>query len=219
MRSTLWVFGDSFTTGDGCIETRGIRDGNTKYYYEYKKIGDDIWPNHLGKMLNLNIKNYGISGASNDKIIDKIIDESDNFKKNDLVVIQKTFSQRFDIPHINGLQTHYGESLNTMSEDLKNNPHIKDKLKLETILNYGVLFSDNILFKERQDKRFNFIKNSVELKVLKCYMWDIFDFLSSYENIFQHTGGRIKDSHLSFNGHKRFADNNYKLLSNNKTLI
>ena len=215
----LWVFGDSITNGDGCVESKGIRDGGTKYYYEYKKIEDDIWPNHLGKMLNLNVKNYGISGASNDKIIDKIIDEFYNFEKDDIVIIQKTFSQRFDIPYIDGLQTHYGESLNTMSEDLKNNRNVKNKLESETILNYGVLFSDSIFFKERQDNRFNFIKNVIETKVLKCCIWDVYDFVMSYENIFQHTKGKIKDSHLSFKGHKDFANNNYKLLTNNKTLI
>jgi hypothetical protein len=216
---TLWTFGDSFTNGDGCIETQGIRDGDTKYYYEYKKDGDNIWPHHLGNLLNLKVKNCAISGASNDKIIDKIIDEFDNFKKDDIVIIQKTFSQRFDIPNINRLQTHFGEALSIMAEDLKKNPYIKNKLELECVLNYGVLFSDSILFKERHNKRFNFIKNVVDSKVFKCQMWDIFDFMQSFENILEHTKGNIKDYHLSFNGHKDCADINYKLLSNNKTLI
>jgi hypothetical protein len=215
---TLWVFGDSFTNGDGCIKTKGIRDGGTKYYYEYKKAGDDIWPNHLGNLLNLKVKNCGISGASNDKIIDRIIDEFNNFKKDDIVLIQKTFSQRFDTPSNNELETHFGESLTIMAQDLEKNPHIKNKSELECVLNYGVLFSDSILFKERHNKRFNFIKNVVDSKVYKCHMWDIFYFMKSFENISEHTNGKIIDYHLSFNGHKNFADTYYKLLSN-KTLI
>ena len=72
--ATLWTFGDSFTSGDGCVENLGIRDGDFKYYNEYKKPGSDIWPNLLGKTLGCDVKNLGKSGASNDYILDSIID-------------------------------------------------------------------------------------------------------------------------------------------------
>ena len=49
--ATIWTFGDSFTSGDGCVENLRIRDGDFKYYNEYKKSGSDIWPNLLGKTL------------------------------------------------------------------------------------------------------------------------------------------------------------------------
>jgi hypothetical protein len=41
----LWTFGDSFTAGDGCVQNIAIRDGDFKYYNEYKKLDSDIWPN------------------------------------------------------------------------------------------------------------------------------------------------------------------------------
>ena len=51
---TLWTFGDSFTFGHGCRP-----DGPTnEYYYNYRSESDDVWPNLLGKMLNLEIKNF-----------------------------------------------------------------------------------------------------------------------------------------------------------------
>jgi hypothetical protein len=117
---TLWTFGASFTSGDGCVETLGIRDGDIKYYNEYKKSDNDIWPNILGKMIGFNVKNIGKSGASNDYILDSIIDNFDMIQSNDVVIIQKTAYQRFDIPNLNTnkFHTQYGEQLYMLSIDL-----------------------------------------------------------------------------------------------------
>lgn len=219
---TIWTFGDSFTNGDGCIETQGIRDGDTKYYYEYKKIEDDIWPTLLSKKTSCDIKNMGKSGASNDYIIDSIIDNFDNILENDIVIIEKTFYQRFDIPNLNKnvFHTQYGESLYTMDIDLKNNKYDKNKLEIETILNYGILFANHKLFKERQFKRFNFIKNQLKNKKAIVFIWDIEDFRNgNVERIIEHTNGKIKDFHFSFNGHRQFSDFLFNSIFQEKTLI
>lgn len=220
--ATIWVFGDSLTTGDGCVETIGIRDGGFKYYNEYKKLDSDIWPNILGKTIGFNVKNIGKSGASNDYILDSIIDNFDMIEPNDIVIIGKTFYQRFDIPKLNSNEFHtqYGESLHILSTDLKINKYNKEKLEIETIINYGVLFSDNLLFKKRQDKRFKFIETQLSNRVNKILIWDIdSDLRKSIETISQHTKGEIKDYHFSFNGHKQFSDLLYKKLYNKPALI
>lgn len=220
--ATLWTFGDSFTSGDGCVETLPIRDGDLKYYNEYKKLDSDIWPNILGKTIGFNVKNIGKSGASNDYILDSIIDNFDMIESNDVVIIQKTFYQRFDVPNLNSNEFHtqYGESLYLNAIDLKQNPYHKDKLEIETILNYGVLFSDNKLFKERQDKRFEFIKTQLNTKIDKILIWDVLDFAyGKIETISQHTEGKIKDYHFSYNGHRAFSELLYKKLYTKPTLI
>ena len=220
--ATIWVFGDSLTTGDGCVETIGIRDGGFKYYNEYKKLDSDIWPNILGKTIGFNVKNIGKSGASNDYILDSIIDNFDMIEPNDIVIIGKTFYQRFDIPKLNSNEFHtqYGESLHILSTDLKINKYNKEKLEIETIINYGVLFSDNLLFKKRQDKRLKFIETQLSNRVNKILIWDIdSDLRKSIETISQHTKGEIKDYHFSFNGHKQFSDLLYKKLYNKPALI
>lgn len=220
--ATLWTFGDSFTAGDGCVENLPIRDSDYKYYNEYKQLGSDIWPNILGRTMGLNVKNIGKSGASNDYILDSIIDNFDMIEPNDVVIIEKTFYQRFDVPDLNDnkFHTQYGESLYLNSIDLKNNPYHKDKLEIETILNYGILFCDHILFKERQDKRFDFIKTQLNNKVSKLLMWDVIDVLGGkIETIGEHTENKIKDYHFSFNGHKMFSNLLYKKLYNNPQFI
>ena len=220
--ATLWTFGDSFTAGDGCVKNLGIRDGNYKYYNEYNQWDSDIWPNILGKTIGFDVKNIGKSGASNDYILDSIIDNFDMIEPNDVVIIGKTFYQRFDIPKLNGNEFHtqYGESLYIMDIDLKENPYQKNKLEIEAILNYGVLFSDNLLFKKRQDKRFNFIQTQLSNKVNKILVWDIdSDLRKSIETISHHTKGKIKDYHFSFNGHKQFSERLYKKLYTKPALI
>lgn len=221
--ATIWTFGDSFTSGDGCVENLGIRDGDLKYYNEYKKSGSDIWPNLLGKTLGYDVKNLGKSGASNDYILDSIIDNFNMIEPNDVVIIEKTFYQRFDIPKSigDGFQTIYAEGLYQLSIDLKTERYYcEDKLEIETVLNYGVLFSDNKLFKERQDKRFEFIQTQLNNKVDKILIWNVLDFLDGkIETIRQHTEGNIKDYHFSFNGHKAFSELLFKKLYTNRTLI
>jgi hypothetical protein len=212
---TLWTFGDSFTAGDGCVENIPIRDGDFKYYNEYKQLDSDIWPNILGETIRYNVKNMGKSGASNDYILDSIIDNFNMITLDDVVIIEKTFYQRFDVPKLNSdeFQTIYGEALYIMDTDLKKNKYNKDKLEIETILNYGVLFCQNSLFQERQNKRFRFIETLLKLNVKKILIWDIdSDLRKSIETISRHTKGKIKDYHFSFNGQKEFSELLYKKL-------
>jgi hypothetical protein len=220
--STLWTFGDSFTAGDGCVENIPIRDGHHKYYNEYNESDSDIWPNILGKTIGYAVKNLGKSGASNDYILDSIIDHFSTIEPSDVVIIEKTFYQRFDVPKLNcnEFHTQYGEGLYSLSLDLKTNKYNKDKLEIETILNYGTLFADNPLFKERQDKRFGFIETLLKTNANKTLIWDVdSDLRKSIETIGRHTEGEIKDYHFSFNGHKAFSELLYKKLYTKPTLI
>ena len=93
------------------------------------------------------------------------------------------------------------------------NKYNKNKLEIETILNYGVLFCQNSLFQERQNKRFRFIETLLKLNVKKILIWDIdSDLRKSIETISRHTKGKIKDYHFSFSGHKEFSELLYKKL-------
>jgi hypothetical protein len=208
---TLWTFGDSFTFGHGCRP-----DGPTnEYYYNYRSESDDVWPNLLGKMLNIEVKNLGKCGVSNDFIIDSIIDNFYMIKPDDLVIIEKSFYQRFDIPKLNSntFDTYCAEDLNLINTNLKKNESVENKLEIETIFNYGILFSDNLLFKQRQNKRFKFIEQQFKNKINKILVWDVDgDLRKSMETIHQHTRGEIKDLHFSFKSHKIFSEFLYKKL-------
>lgn len=220
----LWAFGDSFTYGDGCVDYQPIRDQGYYYYEKYKKDGDDIWVNHLSKALNYEPKNCGISGASNDKIIDKIIEVYDLISENDIVIIQTTHNQRFDVPFFDGnkeiLKTFYAEDLETLNEDTSK--LIKKDITKETVLNYGIYFSNNKLFEERQNKRLSFLYKILNKKSKFCHMIksNPLDFVlkNKIETIHQHTKGKINDLHMSFNGHKHFSDIVYKIINKEKII-
>ncbi len=201
----LWTFGDSYTYGAGCIPYGYERI--PKYTHNYKKEGDDIWPNHLANMLNLEVKNFGKPGASNDYIIDSIIDQWNFIKEGDCVIISITYHNRFDMPYEN-------ELLNIFFDDDYPNdfPSLKKEEK-ETIINFQYYFANNELYKKRHLKRYNFLTKLLKEKKVKTYLWNVLEY-SFIEQIWNATNGEIHDCHFSFKGHKDFADTMYKRIIN-----
>ena len=73
----LHAFGCSFTYGTSCINP-----------------STDSRPVLLGKMLNTDCKNYGISGASNDYIFKTLSENLDSFSSKDIIIIMMTKPSR-----------------------------------------------------------------------------------------------------------------------------
>jgi hypothetical protein len=219
---TIWTFGDSFTFGDGCRCDKGIIDGNLEYYNKYFKNGYNTWPNILAKLTGYSVTNLSKSGASNDFIIDSIMNTFNLIEQEDIVIISKTFFERFDIPspNDNSFDTIYAETLYGIDMCLNSKKLSKNKIQKETILNFGLLFASNPIIKERQYNRFNFLKNILDKKVNKVFMWDVDSTLrKSIETIAEHTNYEYDDYHFSFNGHMQFADILYKSIFERKTLL
>jgi len=192
--NTLWTFGDSYTEGHGCL----IED---EYYKNYWKSGDKIWPLWLSELLNVNLKNCGFGGYSNDMILDSIVDNWKDIKKGDIVFIGFTFPCRFDIPIDNKLRT--------IVNNFKDAPLKKEEI--ETIINFQYYFSNNILYKKRQYKRLNWVKELLISKGCKLViLWDIQIDIQDLETITEATNHNIIDGHLSYNSHKKLAEQFYK---------
>jgi hypothetical protein len=229
--NTLWAFGDSMTFGHGCNVDC---DSNTKTnYLSFKKDGDDIWINHLAKLLNYNAKNLGKNGASNDYILDCIIDNYDSIQPNDVVVINMTLHGRMDVPFKNGTYSILSgyEKNKTFMDDIepqiyhaKNQTNENDDEKIEALINFQYYFSNHRFYKDRHIKRFNFIKNRLlnEREVKYVYLWSLEDdygVYASFETIYKATNGVVNDTHFSFNGHFNFAHFIYNLIGVNKIII
>jgi hypothetical protein len=211
----IWGFGDSFTFGHGCRP-----DGpNVAYYYGHKKENDKIWLDWLGEYMNMRAINLGICGASNDTILDSIIDNWENIKNDDIVIIGITYNGRFDIPINNRLQSvlwDWEERLPIIDKD-KN----FRKEEIETVLNFKYYFSNSELYKNRQLKRISFIERLLKSKNIKCFTWDVKSYVifDSIDTIKNDTNGLIDDSHFSFKGHYDFANIIHKKITNNMSLI
>jgi len=204
--NTLWTFGDSFTFGHGCRKDCH----NNSYYNEYKKNGDDIWPNHLSKFLNFEVKNFGKNGASNDYIFDTVIKNYEYVKQNDIVVIGKTIYGRMEIPNNKNEWVSVFSNIEGKSKwwyEVPMNDFSREEI--ESIIDFQYLFSTNELYKIRHDNRFNFLKNILlnDKKIELCYLWQIEDrnLMNNFETIYDATKGKFKDFHFSFKGHHDFA--------------
>ena len=206
--STLWAFGDSFTFGHGCRPDGPLQE----YYFQYKKDGEDVWANLVGKMLNVEVKNFGKCGASNDFIIDCIIDQWDYIQEGDYVIIGYTYHSRFDVPLKNK------KSLSTIYwgfEDIKDFSET-EKEEMMTLINFQYYFAENELYKKRHLKRFNFLHKLLKQKKTTTFMWDV-DYMqrtNRFEKIADATNGKIEDYHFSFKGNTDFADMVYKKIAN-----
>jgi hypothetical protein len=194
--NTLWTFGDSFTEGYGC----SINDA---YHINYYQNDDKIWPVWLSESLNADLKNYGMGGYSNDMILDSIIDNWRYIKKDDYVFIGSTYSHRFDIPMGNVLKSVVHSFPEKKDNGLTNE-------EFETAVNFQYHFSDNILYKNRQVKRFEWIKSLLQKKCKLVVIWDVQYDIQNLETITGATNRKIVDGHLSYKGHKLLGEIFYK---------
>lgn len=218
--NTLWTFGDSQTFGFGCRPDGPL----SEYYFNYKKEGDDIWPVHLSKKLNCNLKNYGKWGASNDYIFDSIINVFHQIKETDYVVIGETYHQRFDVEdYIKGeLISILGEiTIDQFDEGWKSqlNRICKSEEEIMTLINYSLHFTGSDLIKKRHHSRFEFIKTILP-KNTKVLLWSWESEINKkVQRIYHHTKGKINDTHFSFKAHKDFAQYAYRMLTEGETLL
>ena len=175
---------------------------NVEYVKYYKKTDNDvIWNEHVASSLGVELINYGIGGASNDTILDLIIDVYDTVGENDVIIIGASFFHRFDIPNrIDNCLVTLSPNPSNIIQDIYSKDDI-EKISLVTLL-----MSDD-LFKQRYLKRFNFIANILEndKKAKKCLIWNVEDVYRNFEIIEEATNGKLTDQHWSFKGHVDFS--------------
>ena len=210
----LWVFGDSFTAGNGCF-------ANEEYPLKYKLASDDLtWPEILAKNLKSKLINRGMGLYSNDKILDTIMEDYFTIAEGDIVVIGKTFSSRFDIPNKNRqiLMT-----ISPINLDEKTLSYFNAGYKEQEVdyLWQMVELMDNPLLKRRQCFRFDFLKSLLldHVRVKKCIIWDVDTVWNNFETIERATKGGVSDNHWSYQGHKDFAEYITEQIEKEKIII
>jgi len=212
----LWTFGDSFTAGHGCKET-------DEYYIKYYKEGDKIWPEHLADELNLKLMNLGVNGSSNEKIIDSIIVNYNNISKNDIVIIQKSFPHRFDVPNM-GAEGHEWITV-FANKEFDWYSKFLSKEQYQTAIDFCYHFSDNSKYKKRQNIRFSFLINCLIKDNIKFFLWDILEVknkklhYTEYQSIGNATNNEIDDGHFAFNGHFEFYKWIYQKIKTKNEII
>ena len=198
--SKLWTFGDSFTAGNGTLPNEP--------YTKYQQSKEDvIWPLLLSKKLQIPLVNKGMGLFSNDKIIDTVIENYHSIQGGDLVIIGKTFPFRIDIPNKTD-----DELLTIAPNHLTSIQNRYSKTEIESINEMLVLF-DSEAIRQRQDFRFNFLKQLITQRST-CVIWSSKLFFK-FETIREATDHFLDDSHWSYKGHKDFADFMFSEVINN----
>lgn len=205
--NTLWTFGDSFTFGHGCRPDGPIPE----YCNNYKTESDNVWPELLGEMTNMKVKNFGKCGASNDYILDSIFENWDNFKQGDLVITGVTYHDRFDVPLKDNLISIFWDWDKYVDVSEK---ELYKKEERETLINFQYFFANDEFYKKRHLKRFNFIDKILKESKINSFVWDVnfYQYMKRFEKIAHATNGEIEDYHFSFKGNRDFADMLYKKL-------
>jgi hypothetical protein len=148
----LWIFGDSFSHG------HGFNDSDPFYEVTLPdSIDKRYWGEIIADELNLELVNCAQVGASNDHILDSILNKASEISENDYVVIQAAYYSRFDIPHKSSFSflhtiVRYGDSRH-IKVNLIGDDDMTDA-KYETLVDFAVYFADLPAFEHRQLNRF-----------------------------------------------------------------
>jgi hypothetical protein len=215
----IWTFGCSFTYGDGTLE-------HDLYRQKYRVSESELpWTNLLANELKMELVNKGIGGSSNETILDNIILNYDNINEDDIVIIGKSWSHRFDFPKKIGsiepqsIVYRGGESdVKKWFDDLTIG--IFNEEQIECIKLFSVEFATQPLYSHRHDIRLNFIKERLvkDKKVEFCHIWDVESLWQKYETINDATNNEIRDYHWSYKGHVEFFNYLLKIIQTSKLI-
>jgi uncharacterized protein YozE (UPF0346 family) len=197
----LFTFGDSFTFNKKLDEC--------EYAIGYRNDGDTYWTNIISEKLGLELHNFGYGSLSNDRILDSIIENIDLINTGDVVIVGKSFNNRFDIPNPYEFEKpdiiHNFKTISPHSIDILISEGFS-KSEAESIIFYGHVYDDTAFIK-RHDLRFKFIEKYLKnKKIYDVIFWEVGSMWNKYENIKTATNNKINDLHWSFEGHRKFAD-------------
>jgi hypothetical protein len=215
--STLWTFGDSYTFGFACRED--CPSGKALSYMKYKKKDDDIWPNLLSRDLNFNLQNLGKNSYCNYDIIESIIDNIKNINQDDIVVIFKTIPQRLKHPLNDEWKFIPNDVLWQCYENDKGNEDFT-KEQIKSIVPYYTEFFNQPAVKNRQNKIYNHLIDTIKSKKVKVVVEEITEKeREKHQTIEKHTNGEIYDFHFSYNGHQSFYKHIKSKLKLDKSIL
>jgi len=210
----LWCFGDSFTAGHGCKP-------GYEYYDNYPDNVGYIWTEIVAKELQLEEVNLGIPGNSLPNIISQIIENLNNFKKGDYVVLTNTYPFRTLYPNIERSKItelttdlliypdhigHLPESKQHMESRFKSKA---DKYDIVSYISSAILPYEK-LWLEFYSTQICLLQDHLLSLGIKALYWDysLWNSPTSYlrfETIHYGTQGTVEDGHWSWQGHKDFA--------------
>ena len=194
----LWTFGDSFT------EAYGDKHEWSNSYIKWKGYTPKVYGEVIADRLNINLKNIGQGGSDNYTILERVCENVDKIKNDDLIIIGWSSPVRFRlvgqdektwhslIPNFDNNIDYFGKmiSQSTLDEILVNrdtSPYQHEVIHWIKLLNKT--FKSNII---------THWTNSMH----GTNLWNI----GQCNRIWTETNGEINDGHYSEIGHIELAD-------------
>lgn len=216
----------------GCSYTEGFNIETTASYIEYKKYRGDFpksWPEILSDKLNMNLKNFGRGAAGNQEIFTKFCKNCDEFKNDDIVIVQWSFMERHRFAIGNGPDDwdRYGpgrvdtskisqatndeicvnRTLRPYRVELYDYMKIMDRLsQLIGFKLYYWTFLENFIYNQR--KEFLLQEKYLLCDKIKDQHYHAFRVAqdNGSQTILEETKGVVNDLHLGEKGHQVLSD-------------
>jgi len=195
MKNTIWAFGDSFT--------EGYKGDWGNEYINWKGYKPKNYTEILAEKFDMDLINLGKGGSDNYTIFENFCKNINNFKKDDIVIINWSSVLRFRLVD----NKNYWKVF--MPESLQNN-----------IINYSVSYDtiseilinrDSHLYIEEINSKI-LLLNSIK-KDYKLFQWTYANdgklnttYIGHCEKIFNETNGELSDGHYSERGNLELAD-------------
>jgi hypothetical protein len=209
---TIWYFGDSST------EDYNLKFNWVKNYIDWKKgYIPPHWTKLLANKMNLSYKNFGKNGLDNYSILDSIIEQMNNIKDEDMIIINWTSPIRYRVANGNKF---YSITVERIDKTIEN---ISIQSLQEFALNReSTLWIDEVINWMKLLKKL-FLNN-------KIIFWTPFIEYNNVKGIFrtslmrknltinEETNGVICDYHMGENGCKEFTELIYNYI-NKKDII
>lgn len=195
---TAWFFGCSATFGAGCHT-------GDEYYEKYGRPGDKIWTEIVANAFDCNEVNLGVPGRGNIEILRCILDNKDNIKSDDIVIVGATDGAR-----VQSFITIDGKVLPTsfthwMIDYFPWKERGLDQDYVDSLKGYMVncrlrFIEDHCNYDKKLIEDVISLINPKQSLIWSPVLWN------KFENIAVHTNDVIYDFHWSFNGHKQMAE-------------
>jgi len=211
---TLWTFGDSYTEG------YNNPSHWSKKYIKWKGYTPKVYGEVIAERLNINLKNIGQGGSDNYSILERICENVDKIKDDDLIIIGWTSPLRFRLAgHI---EKYHWQPL---MPNFENYVNCFDRMISQSTLDEIFVNRESKLY---EDEIFSWIKllnKTFKSNIIIHWTHAIQEtnLLNLYEvnKILTETEGEVNDKHPSEIGHIELADAFMSIMDSkiNKRLI
>ena len=213
MKNKVWFFGDSFTFGEGCVnEVNGQPHPYLKRHPEGK-----LWTDIVGDFLNRDKVNLGVSGCSNQHVLEEMVLYLPKIKRDDIVIVGTPIGARYKVYvghdlnkflHINQGSFDQTSRKIEITHDESYNKELNGVL--EKYL-YEYIMPSSYTYESHYTNLIEKILIELNNRGVHTLLWDFNEF-GKHERIREVTD--IDDYHWSWEGHRTWANKCINKLKN-----